>query len=520
MKIPSLKILRIILSLIFFLGTLFVFLDSWETVGPGLKRSLVFLQFSPSLLHFITVICFGGTGFIIILILTALFGRVYCSSICPLGILQDIITFLAKKFKIKKYFKYTKPVNWLRYSFLAVTVIFLIFGSVFLLNLLDPFSNFGRISMHLFKPVLAGANNLLVNVLERSDIYSVFPVEIKAFNILSFFFTLSVLILLLWMAGSRGRLFCNTVCPVGTLLGLLSRVSVFRIRFNKDACISCGLCERVCKAGCIDTKNMHIDLSRCIDCYNCFRVCPVDGIGYRNSLVRAGNTFSGEPSENRRAFIAGSVLGLFSLSAFSKGKNKLQPSKDTTFPVIKKYPACPPGSLSIDHFTDRCTACHLCVSACPTQVLQPSFLEYGFLGIMQPQMDYWTGYCNFECVACTKVCPSGAILPVSKEEKKTLQIGVAKFVMGNCVVHTDKTDCGACSEHCPTKAVYMVPYLGNLAIPEVNEEICIGCGACEYACPTTPFKAIYVDGNPEHLTAKKPEKEKIEEADPDEDFPF
>jgi ferredoxin len=145
---------------------------------------------------------------------------------------------------------------------------------------------------------------------------------------------------------------------------------------------------------------------------------------------------------------------------------------------------------------------------------------YGLKGILQPRMDYITSFCNYECKLCGDVCPTGAILPLLLEEKKLTQLGKAKFVKENCVVETQKTDCGACSEHCPTKAVQMMPYWRNLTIPEVTEDICVGCGACEYACPTDP-KSIYVEGNPTHQQAKEPRQEKLDvDIDYKEEFPF
>ena len=204
---------------------------------------------------------------------------------------------------------------------------------------------------------------------------------------------------------------------------------------------------------------------------------------------------------------------------------KIIQSKPTTIPERVTSPVSPPGSGSIEHFTDTCTACHLCVSACPSRVLVPSFLEFGFLGMMQPRMNFHAGHCNFECTICMNVCPSGAMLPLTVENKKLTQLGVAKFIKENCVVYTDNTDCGACSEHCPTKAVDMAPYPNplnkRLKVPEMKPEYCIGCGGCEHACPTKPYKAIYVDGNPVHKLAKKPVVKKIEEkVDYNEDFPF
>jgi len=149
-------------------------------------------------------------------------------------------------------------------------------------------------------------------------------------------------------------------------------------------------------------------------------------------------------------------------------------------------------------------------------------LEFGFSGVMQPRMDYKTSYCNYDCVVCSTVCPTGAILPRDVASKKLIQLGKAKFIEKNCVVYTQKTDCGACTEHCPTKAVRMVlDERINKKAPKIDDSICVGCGACEFACPTKPYKSIYVEGNTVHLAAKKPAEEKITEAvDLKEDFPF
>jgi formate hydrogenlyase subunit 6/NADH:ubiquinone oxidoreductase subunit I len=196
-----------------------------------------------------------------------------------------------------------------------------------------------------------------------------------------------------------------------------------------------------------------------------------------------------------------------------------KPQKGSTIPERRNHPVSPPGSASIRHFTQTCTACHVCVGSCPSQVLQPSFLQYGLGGLLQPTMDFNASYCNFECTICTEVCPSGALRKLSVEEKKTSQAGGVVFVRENCVVYTENTDCGACTEHCPTKAVVMVPYK-NSHIPDVKQEYCIGCGACEHACPTRPYKAIYIDGNPIHLIAKKKEPEKKPQVNLKEEFPF
>jgi len=520
MTFRILKWTRVVVSLSFFLLIGFLFIDFTNTFSAGFTKRILFFQFVPSIIKFINILGVAAIGFIIILLLTFLFGRVYCSFLCPLGTLQDVIQFGTKRFKKKKIFRFSKPENIYRYSFLAITIIFVLSGSLFLVNLLDPFSGFGKIFSNLFRPVYYEVNNLTAELLRRYQIYTLYPVPIRGYSWSSFGYSSFLMGLIIWLVYRHGRLYCNTVCPVGTLLGLAARYSVFRIKLDEALCNSCGICGTACKAECIDTKNRKVDFSRCIGCLNCLNVCTSSGVVFKPVLPGRKISLSEPviPSE-RRDFLKNSGLVatgvmLLTSDSFSNGSN------NGMIPVIREYPVTPPGSLSIAHFTNSCTACHLCVSACPTHVIQPSLFHYGLMGFMQPHMDFMASYCNFECIICSEVCPTGAILPIDLEEKKLVQLGISIFIKENCIVHTDEKDCGACSEHCPTKAVNMVPYKNGLTIPEVTEDICIGCGACEYACPTTP-KSIYVDGNPVHKQAKEPIMEDIEtEGLPVDDFPF
>jgi ferredoxin len=294
------------------------------------------------------------------------------------------------------------------------------------------------------------------------------------------------------------------------------------LKIDIDNCKGCGICERACKSNCIDNDNKQIDFTRCVSCYNCVDVCPGEGIKYfslfRWSSIRPDNKFPLD--RKRRTFISKILIYISGLAGLSYSQIKTQITKESTKPVYSSTAVAPPGSISIEHFTGSCTACHLCISSCPTQVLQPSFLEYGILGIFQPRMDFHKSFCNYECNICGDICPTGAIKIFPLEDKKLIQTGIAKFVKENCIVHTQRTDCGACSEHCPTKAVHMIPDQ-KLFIPEVCDEYCIGCGACEHACPTKPYKAIYVDGNEVHKKVQINESEKVQPLiDTQEDFPF
>lgn len=545
-----LKPTRIVISILMLLAVGFTFLDFSDSLSPAWYNRILFLQLVPSAIKFIQTAVHGlaitAWGVVAVLAFTLLFGRVYCSYICPLGIFQDIITWFSKKANKgtgtkKKRFRFAKAQNRLRYTVLAVVILSLFTGSIALLNVLEPYSNFGRFASGIFRPVYVAGNNLLVKILESMGSYALYPVTIAQANPLTLTVPVVMFALVVWLSFSRGRLYCNTVCPVGAFLGLISKISLFKIKIEQTGCNRCGNCMFACKAQCIDVKSQSVDFSRCVGCGNCIKACDKNSIGYAlcSAPKKSNRAAEAKTDPSRRRFIASSMLLIPALSSFSikllaqgQGRSRVAPPSDNTLApppgsgigtgkevAVKPYHVTPPGSISHDHFLSACTACHLCVSACPTDVLKPSFLEYGPSGIMQPFMDYRISFCNFECVKCSEVCPSGAILPLTVEQKITTQTGKVRFVENNCIVYTDKTSCGSCSEHCPTQAVTMVPYSGELTIPKINTDICVGCGACEYACPVTPYKAIIVDGNPVHAIAQKPVQEELEEK-PLEDFPF
>ena len=526
---------RVIISVMTLILLAFVFLDFRQTVGSPWYQAITWLQFAPSVSKFLIAAGVLSAGFILVILLTLIFGRVYCSTVCPLGIMQDVISFFSKKFRKKKFrYKYAGPKNMLRYPFLALAVVPLFFGSVILLGLLEPYSSFGRIISGLGQPLFMGANNLLAGLLIRIKIYQVFPETLPHIELAALAYPIAILGLITVLASRWGRLYCNTICPVGTFLGVLSRFSLFRIRIDKSSCTRCAKCTVVCKAQCIDLKDQSVDFSRCVGCFNCIHSCRDNSIGYKpafpaktekGSNMKMVTPLQAKPDSTDRSkrqflsdsfLLTGAVIGIS--RSLKAGEAKSASGKDL-IPVVKEYPCSPPGSISLSHFNDVCTACHLCVSACPNGVLRPSLLQYGLQGFMQPYMDATSGYCNFDCLICGEICPTGAILPLTLEEKQVTQVGTVKFVKENCIVHTDETLCGACSEHCPTKAVKMVPYKDDLNIPEVAPDLCVGCGACEYACPVRPHRAIYVDGQPIQQIAKLPVVEKSKEGTLEE-FPF
>ena len=523
MKLRHLKPLRVVVSLLILLFLLVMFIGITNPVTNAVSTFFLRLQFFPSVMRFFAMFFTVATlGFVFVLMLTLLFGRVYCSSICPLGTVQDIFIRGTRRLRSRKKrrFGYTRSRKMvLRYSILGATLVLWFFGSLLLVNLLDPFSNFGKLSATFVQPLYLWVNNQVSFILQGWGNYSLPPLQAKVLPLHMILVSGSILITLLLMTFLKGRLFCNSLCPVGSILGLISQKARYRISFNEHSCNHCGKCERVCKAECLDSKSMHIDHNRCVSCFNCLASCPNEGLHYKTFALVAGPKSQPASGLHKRQFLLTLAAAAASIPLFRKNTLAQGASAPGLVPTGSQLPVLPPGAQSYDHYTGKCIACYLCVSACPKNVIVPSFLEFGLQGFMQPRLDYHKSFCNFDCVRCTEVCPTGAITPQTVGQKQTIQVGVARFMVESCIVMIDRTDCGACSEHCPTKAVSMVPWEG-LFLPQVEPELCIGCGACEYACPTQPYKAIYVEANAIHQQAVPITDDQGPQQVEQDDFPF
>lgn len=491
-----LRKLRIIIATIFFTLITLLFLDFTGTLH-GWFGWLTKIQFLPAVMAL-------NVGVIIFLIaLTLIFGRVYCSTICPLGVMQDLISWFAGKRK-KNRFKFSPAKSYLRYGVLALFVAAMVAGIGSVVALLAPYSSYGRIAQNLLSPLYKWGNNLLAFIAEKVDSYAFYSTDVIVASVGTFAIAAVTLIVIGYLAWRSGRTYCNTICPVGTVLGELSRFSLLKPVIDTDKCINCGKCARNCKASCIDAKNHAIDYTRCVVCMDCLESCSVDAVKYTLRCKASSCKKSAEPKvdSSRKSFLIGA--GLLAASAAKAQEMKVDGGYATI--IGKKAPKreinpTPAGSLSVKNLTSKCTGCQLCVSACPTNVLRPSADLKSF---MQPVMSFENGYCRPECNKCSEVCPAGAIQPITVEEKSSTQIGHAVWVKANCIVLTDDVDCGNCERHCPSKAITMVPSDPNnrrsRKIPTINEERCIGCGACENLCPARPFSAIYVEGHKTHST--------------------
>lgn len=514
MNYKLMKWVRISISLIFIVSVTasFIFSVNRET---SFFSFFLKMQFVPSFLGIFTG---GALFFIFITLLTLLFGRVYCSTFCPLGTFQDIVTRVSNLFKSrkKKRFCYKKPDNILRYSILSVTALFFIAGVSLPIAYLDPYSNWGRITNEL----ISRSEQLIHNGLSEIFPETIFFRTYAHFATGAFLFALLFALTVIIFSAFRGRLYCNTICPVGSLLGLLSKLSLFKPTIDNTKCNRCQLCVINCKSQCINLESANVDVSRCVSCLNCMQVCKRGAISYKfagfsvSKEVKEEKTKPETVSSERRSALV--TMGLLGTALAAKALN--------LGPVIKSKPKitgiAPPGAVSLEHLKKNCTACYACIAACPNNIIKPASDEYGLDGVLLPVLSFKEHFCAYDCKMCSTVCPNDAIMPLTLEQKQLTQVGQAKFFLEKCIVHTDRTDCGACDEHCPTKAITMVPYGDtSLFIPNLNADICIGCGGCEYICPAVPEKAMVVYALEIQGTAQKPTEDKQEKVKVD-DFGF
>lgn len=503
-----LKKLRICLALLFWAGVTLLFLDVTGTIQAWLGW-MAKLQFLPAVLA-------ANVGVVVLLaVLTLLFGRVYCSVICPMGVMQDIISWISGKFRSKNdrkfgRFHYMNP-KWIKVTrglFLGVFVACLICGVGVVVVALSPYGSYGRIAGNLLRPMSVWVNNQLASWAEAHESYAFYTVQDWVHAAPGLIMAWASLIVVGLMAWFGGRLYCNSICPVGTVLGYLSRISLMRVHINKNKCKGCGLCERKCKAMAINAKAGTIDATRCVDCFDCLDSCKQDALkyGFVKSVKAEPTPTPAKQQEggtSRRAFLATAVTmtAAVALKAEEKTVDGGYITLSDKKPYVRETPLCPPGALSLSNLRHKCVGCQLCISACPNQVLRPSTDLDTF---MQPVMSFENGHCRPECHACSDVCPAGAILPLGKthEEKMarktSLKIGRAVFIQDNCIQVTDGVSCGNCARRCPSGAITMVPVnpddKKSMKIPAIDDNRCIGCGACEHLCPSRPFAAIHVEG--------------------------
>lgn len=427
-------------------------------------------QFAPAVAAAWRGSLFGVAVVAFWVLLTLLFGRVFCSWCCPLGALQDVVNRLARPFPLRrKRARYGRNLWWLRAAVACAVVGSCLFGCNALLMWSEPYTLTARAFGAAAHPSFYERELLLMIVCAVAVPLSVALVA--------------------------GRLYCNTLCPVGAVLGALACRAPFVPQPDAARCKRCGACMKVCKAAAIDIKNLRVDKSRCVACYNCLTVCPH---GSMRLLPQQHGEPAAEqedkPDEARRALLG---LGLFGaatalLPAPARAAERAAARADGTAPA-----AVPAGAVETERFLAQCTGCGLCIANCPTGVLRPAWLSHGLAGISKPYLSYGEGsvFCRYDCRACSSVCPDGALLPLSLAEKQHTQVAVAEHHAERCIPWQSGQGCGRCAEACPTGAMALRP----VHVPLIQAERCSGCRRCARTCPQGAITMEEVPGRVKKL---------------------
>jgi polyferredoxin len=440
----------------------------------------------------------GSIAVLATLLLTLVVGRAWCGWICPVGTTLDIFS-LRKRSK-REATKWPEAWRKIKYLLLIAILISAIFSNLTLL-IFDPITIFIRTFTTSIWPGIDRAFttfeltlypiSFLQEPLSKLDNLlrpSLLPISPSVYRL-----GLLYGLIFLGLVGLNllaPRFWCRYFCPLGGLLGWISKISLFRRKVNQASCKDCPMCTRACPTGTINPEKGYIsDPSECTVCMDCQDSCRLGSTSW--NLTKTPSQWNQYDPSRRE------TLALFGVTAGTLAIASVEPDH------LQQHPALiqPPGAQQNNLF-EKCIRCGECMRTCPTSALQPAVFEGGYEGMGTPILIPRLGACDYSCNACGQVCPVEAIPPLPLEEKRLAVIGKAYIDQNRCVAWSDHRDCIVCEEMCPLpeKAIYLVPtdvtvqdnQVVRVKLPNVLRDKCIGCGICEYKCPVTSTAAIRV----------------------------
>lgn len=442
----------------------------------------------------------GSALALAVVILSLIFGRAWCGWLCPMGTVLDL--FSLKRGRGKRA---APSENWrgVKYVLLLTVLFAALLGNLTLL-ILDPLTILYRtLTTSILPPlnwVVSASEKLIYPVPFLGGAVAAFdawvrklilPSEPAYYRTTLLFASLFLGVIALNLAAER--FWCRYLCPLGGMLGIFSKLALFRRQVGKE-CKGCTLCSNACPTGTIDpARGYASDPSECTMCLDCLAACPRSGITFTPRLSMA-EWRQYDPGRRQALLAFGTAVAgvaLFRSSALSKREP----------PHLLR----PPGAREVNPDVvelSNCIRCGECLRACPTSGLQSAVTEAGLQGFATPVLVPRLGYCDYSCNACGQVCPVGAIPPLDLDEKRLTVIGKAYIIEHRCIAWSDRQPCVVCEEMCPLpeKAIWLEEAqvqaadgsVFNLQLPHVLRERCIGCGICEYKCPVNGEAAIRV----------------------------
>ena len=472
---------------------------------------------------------------LVLLLISLLFGRIFCGYVCPMGTTLDLSHRITKwisdsRSKNSENVRRVSP-YWRYVKYLVLTV--MLTAAVLGVNMAfwgAPISLITRFYALLMHPIALLFSDFSISLMQplfeafNLSSLSYMAVSLRRFD--SLYFLLAFFSLLFLLEALKPRFWCRYLCPAGALLAIFSCKPIWRRKVTN--CTACGQCTRHCPTQAINADNMETCYRECISCHTCKDICPVHGItfspfvrsGLSNKKINSihkdeGNTLSPKeqhifcPVPSRRAFMGAVGAGILLTSVQYSGTHSLL-RLSARGDIWAENCIRPPGAIPEPDFLDRCIRCGQCMKACPTNGLQPTWLAAGPEGIFSPILIPRRGPCEPDCNVCGHVCPTQAIRPLPLDEKRWAKIGTAVVIQYRCIALAEGRRCMVCQESCPYGAVNIVQKEGfSVPVPVVNQSRCYGCGYCEQHCPVRvsaimvqPLNALRLDSDDYMSTAK------------------